>query len=87
MDRAFVSYPALYKHLAFDGGYLHGVPVALRRGTPSTNKSMDPLEKERDHRAQDSVAFKHDGRDSVSANATFCLGTRRVVMRRCWDVR
>ncbi len=29
--RAFVSYPALFKHLAFDGGFLHGVPEQLIR--------------------------------------------------------
>lgn len=31
IKRAFVSYPALFKHLAFDGGYLHGVPEQLMR--------------------------------------------------------
>ena len=31
MDQAFVSYPALFKHLAFDGSFLHGVPDVMRR--------------------------------------------------------
>lgn len=31
IKRAFVSYPALFKHLAFDGGFLHGVPEQLMR--------------------------------------------------------
>lgn len=31
IKRAFVSYPALFKHLAFDGGFLHGVPEELMR--------------------------------------------------------
>lgn len=31
IKRAFVSYPELFKHLAFDGGFLHGVPEELLR--------------------------------------------------------
>lgn len=30
-DRAFLSYPALFKHLAFDGSFLHGVPEPMQR--------------------------------------------------------
>lgn len=29
--RAFVSYPSTFKHLAFDGRFLHGVPEILSR--------------------------------------------------------
>lgn len=70
IDRAFVSYPALYKHLAFDGSYLHGVPEDLQRESSTRNKSMDQLDEHQQRPAQGSVAFRHDGRDSVSANAT-----------------
>lgn len=31
LSRAFVSYPSLFKHLAFDGRFLHGVPENLAR--------------------------------------------------------
>ncbi|CAM9552347.1 unnamed protein product [Ectocarpus sp. 6 AP-2014] len=31
INQTFVSYPALFKHLAFDGGFLHGVPEQLIR--------------------------------------------------------
>ncbi|CAM9141125.1 unnamed protein product [Scytosiphon promiscuus] len=31
IDRAFVSYPAPFKHLAFNGSFLHGVPQQLMR--------------------------------------------------------
>eukprot|EP00903_Cladosiphon_okamuranus_P007846 g7590.t1 len=31
IERVFVSYPELLKHLAFDGGFLHGVPEELIR--------------------------------------------------------
>ncbi|CAN0469945.1 unnamed protein product, partial [Hapterophycus canaliculatus] len=31
IERAFVSYPAPFKHLAFDGSFLHGVPEQLMR--------------------------------------------------------
>lgn len=71
INRAFVSYPALYKHLAFDGSYLHGVPEELRRECSTRNESMDQKEENRQCPAEDSVAFGHDGRDSVSANAAF----------------
>lgn len=31
LRRAFVSYPSLFKHLAFDGRFLHGVPEIMAR--------------------------------------------------------
>lgn len=31
LNRAFVSYPSRFKHLAFDGRFLHGVPAILAR--------------------------------------------------------
>lgn len=36
MDQAFVSYPVLFKHIAFDGGFLHGVPQAMMRENSQT---------------------------------------------------
>lgn len=31
IDQAFVSFPSLFKHVAFDGRFLHGVPEQMRR--------------------------------------------------------
>lgn len=31
LRRAFLSYPSLFKHLAFDGRFLHGVPEIMTR--------------------------------------------------------
>lgn len=38
LSRAFVSYPARFKHLAFDGRFLHGVPEFLTRGNSSSGR-------------------------------------------------
>ncbi|CAM9715028.1 unnamed protein product, partial [Ascophyllum nodosum] len=40
MDQAFVSYPALFKHLAFDGSFLHGVPDVMRRESYEAARRM-----------------------------------------------
>lgn len=37
-DRAFLSYPALFKHLAFDGSFLHGVPEPMQRDARPNEK-------------------------------------------------
>ena len=37
-DRAFLSYPALFKHLAFDGSFLHGVPEPMQRESCPSEK-------------------------------------------------
>lgn len=46
LERVFLSYPALFKHLAFDGSFLHGVPeIMLREGCPSEKGCRQPTDR------------------------------------------
>lgn len=62
-DRAFLSYPALLKHLAFDGSFLHGVPESMQReGGPS----------EKDYRRPENRVGGGDIERTYSSVPSFC---------------
>lgn len=78
IERAFVSYPAPFKHLAFDGRFLHGVPEQLMRdkahcsiqGEQHIIKEFEGASAKGDNnneRANDPSAFSPSSRLRVSA--------------------
>lgn len=68
---AFVSYPSLFKHLAFDGSFLHGVPEILAR------KDHEEQFMEGRPEGRGDVAERYEGRDWHSENDVSGAAGRR----------